>query len=100
MFILVLIAICIWLGSPVAFFGFKAWKCGGEYVRARWPILAIYCAMPVAIEVAGRFGLYSPLSAIPLLLAPLIVLVLLLGGPKRTQPRGFDVTLTAPPQSN
>lgn len=85
------IVVCCDLGLPLLVFGFHAWTRGRQYVLSRVPVLAVYCAMPIAIEAAGRFGMYGPLAGIPLLVGPPITIVLIAPKKITPEPRGFEV---------
>jgi hypothetical protein len=92
----ILAAVAI-VGAPLFVFILRGALSGSRYMRARWPIVAVYYGLVAVHEAVGRFGV--PVAApmmILVVLAPFLALFLLVAAPRRSQPvdeerRGFAV---------
>ena len=85
------------VGAPLFVFLLRGMVSGKRYVRARWPIVAVYYALVGIHEAVAHLGV--PVGCpmmILVVLAPLLALVLLDASPRRSRSsererRGFPV---------
>ena len=82
------------VGAPLLAFLVRSAVTGRHYLKARWPVVAVYYVLVGGHEAAGRFGI--PVAA-PLMLlimaGPIVGLILLVGPGRRAteERRRFEV---------